>query len=102
MSFETLHTMNQREKPNQITVYKHALLLHKIYNDDSNIDWNDLFFTQHFNQRNLTITFFNTSNYKVGNNLLTKRFTSLNGKIELSWLNDSFNSYKIKCKTKFL
>ena len=102
MSFETLHIMNQRANPNQITVYKHALLLHKIYNDDSNINWNDLFFTQHFNQRNQTIKFFNTSNFKVGNNLLTNRFTSLNGKIELSWLNDSFNSYKIKCKTKFL
>ena len=102
MSFETLHIMNQRANPKQITIYKHALLLHKIYNDDSNITWSDLFFTQQFNQRNQTIQFFNTSNYKVGNNLLTNRFILLNGKIELSWLNDSFNSYKIKCKTKFL
>ena len=102
MSYETLHTMNQRANPKQITFYKHALLLHKIYNDDSNITWSDLFFSQHFNQRNQTIKFFNTANYKVGNNLLTNRFVLLNGKIELSWLNDSFNSYKIKCKTKFL
>ena len=82
---------------------QHALLLHKVYDDDSSdINWIDLFFTQHFNQRNQTVRFFNTAKYKVGNNLLSNRFTILNGKIELSWLNDSFNSYKIKCKKKFL
>ena len=102
VSFETIHIMNQRATPSQIAVYKHALLLHKIYNDkSSNINWIDLFFTQHFNQRNQIVKFFNTAAYKVGNNLLTNRFTILNGKIELPWLNDSFSSYEIKCESKF-
>ena len=30
------------------------------------------------------------------------RFFYLNGKIELDWLNLSYNSYKIKCKNLFL
>ena len=76
---------------------------YKIYNDESmNKNWVDLFFSQQFNQRNQTIKFYNISTYKVRKNLLTNRFTILNGKIDLSWLNESFNTYKIKCKTKFL
>ena len=101
--FKTLHYINQRATPHQIKTYKHTLLLHKLYNDDiMSRDWVDLFFSQHFNQRDQKIRFFNTSNYKVGNNILANRFTTLNGKIELSWLNDTFTSYKIKCKSKFL
>ena len=103
ISFDTLHYVNKRATPDMIKVYKHALLLHKVYNNENNnINWIDLFFTQNFNNRDRYIKFFNSSSYKVGNNLLTNRFTVLNGKIELDWLNDSFESFKIKCKKLFL
>ena len=102
-SFDTLHYANQRATPKQITLYKHALLLHKTYNDtNSNNDWLSLFFNQQFNQREPRVKFFNNSNYKVGNNLLANRFTCLNGKIELNWLNLSYETFKIKCKKEFL
>ena len=103
MSFESIHNANQRANPTQIITYKHALLLNKIYDDETtNMNWVDLFFSQHFNQRNQRIKLFNTSTYKLGNNLFTNRFTIVNGKIDPAWLNYSFDTYKIKYKTKFL
>ena len=84
MSFNTLHYLNKRATPDMIQTYKHALLLHKVYNNENdNINWIDLFFTQNFNNLDRYIKFFNTSTYKVGSNLLPNRFTTLNGKIEL-------------------
>ena len=103
ISFNNLHYINQRATPDQITFYKHALLHHQLYNPENACnDWVELFFRQHFNERDQVIIFFNTSNYKIGSNLLTNRFTVLNGKIKLSWLNDPYDTYKIKCKNEFL
>ena len=103
MSYDSLHYLNQRATPDQMVLYKHALLLHKTYNCNKySNDWVHLHFNQQFNNRNTKVKFTNTSNYKIGNNLLSNRFTILNGKLELSMLNDSFESFKIKCKAKFL
>ena len=97
-----MHYENQRATPAQFTTYLHALLLHNVYNDETmSKNWQDLFFNQHFNQRDLTIKFFKNSTYKIGNNLQSNRFTVLNGKIELSWLNESYNCFKLKCKSNF-
>ena len=38
---------------------------------------------------------------KVGMNLISNRFYYLNGKIEMDWLNLSYNTYKVKCKNYF-
>ena len=65
-------------------------------------DWISLNFQQNFNGRNDKIQFFNVSNYKVGRNLLVNRFRTLNNKIDFKWFNDSFNTFKIKCKELFL
>ena len=103
MSYNSLHNLNQRATPTQFTIYTHALLLHKTYNDETmSNDWLNLFFNQQFNQRELNVKFHNTSSYRIGNNIISNRFTILNGKIKLSWLNDSYESYKIKCKETFL
>ena len=46
-SFLTLHKQLKRSTPNQIMLYKHALLLHKTYIDKSNSpEWPDLFLNQ--------------------------------------------------------
>ena len=93
MSFDTLHTINKRATPKQFTTYSHAILLHKWYNDETlNNNWLDLFFNQQFNGRS----------YKIGNNILSNRFTILNGKIKFDWLNLPFDSYELKCKNIFL
>ena len=46
VSSKTLQYVNQRVTPKQITIYKHVLLLHKIYNDQSmSNDWVKFLFT---------------------------------------------------------
>ena len=103
MSFESLHYLNKRATPTQMTLYKHALLLHKTYNDESmSHDWTDIFFNQQFNNRATHAKFHSTANFKVGNNILSNRFVILNGKIPLEWLNGSILSFKINCKRLFL
>ena len=45
MSFDTLHAINKCATLKQFTIYGHALLLHKWYNDETlNNNWLDLFF----------------------------------------------------------
>ena len=103
LSYERLHYENQRATPEQMTLYKHAILLHKVYNNESmSIEWTDLFFNQQFNARNPNVKFHNTSRFKVGNNTLSNRFIVLNGKIPFNWLNEGELSFKIKCKNSFL
>ena len=102
-SYESIHRLAKRGTPNQMCTYKHALQLFKLYNSTvMSEDWMSLNFQQNFNRRNNKIQIFNVSNYKVGENLLTNRLKSLNNKIEFNWLNESFNSYKVKCKKLFL
>ena len=103
MSFNSLHYLNKRATPSQITIYKHALLLHKTYNSTSNNnDWVLLFFNQNFNSRQSKVNFYSRSKYKVGNNILANRFTILNNLIELNQLNLPFETYKVYCKKLFL
>ena len=83
--------------------YKHALQLYKLYNSDNMTDdWISLNIQQNFYGRNDKIQIYKQSNYKVGNNLMVNRLTNLNNKIPYSWLNDSFNTFKVKCKQLLL
>ena len=103
ISYHTLHYLNKRATPQQITTYKHALLLHKAYNDDEmGLNWTNLFFNQQFSSRELHVHFTNNAKYKIGKNICTNRFEILNGKIPLDWLNETFDSFKIKCKVLLL
>ena len=66
MSYETLHTINNRANPSQFSTYRHAIFLHKTYNDTTlNNNWLDLFFNQHFNGRCNTVNFANTNDTKL-------------------------------------
>ena len=103
ISYESLHKITKRATPTQILTYKHALLLHKTYNDDSiSPEWVDLFTNQSFNNRSLNVHFVDNSNYRIGKNILSNRFTILNNHITLESLNKSYESYKILCKTMIL
>ena len=103
MSYETLHSLNNRATPNQFCTYRHALLLHKVYNNQNpNNDTIDLYFNQQFNNCCRTVKFVDTRSYKIGKNILSNQLVILNGKINLEWLNLPFESYKIKCKNLLL
>ena len=40
--------------------------------------------------------------YDLGKNILLNRLAHLNGKIEKSWLEQSLDTFKVKCKQLFL
>ena len=102
-SFKKLHTIANRATPEQICQYKHALLLHKIYNDiDQGADWLALNFNQNFNERNQKFITIDSSKFKIGKNIASNRLRSINNKIELKDLNDKMPSFKIKMKKLFL
>ena len=83
--------------------YKHALQLYKLYNSENMADdWISLNIQQNFNGRNDKIQVFKQLNYKVGNNLMVNRLINLNNKIPYSWLNESLNTFKVKCKQLLL
>ena len=84
--------------------YKQAFLLYKTYNNEEmSHNWTNLFFNQQFNARTHFAYFINNSKYKIGiNTIISNRFLILNGKIPLNWLNEAFDSFKIKCKVLFL
>ena len=103
ISFESLHSILNRANPHQVMTYNHALLLHKVYNDEKmSPEWQSLFFNQSFNNRTLTANFIDRSNYKIGKNLMENRLNLLNGKITYEMLNMEYPSYKIKCKELFI
>ena len=103
MSYERLHLINKRATPTQIMNYKTSLILHKTYNDlTMSNEFLDLFFNQNFNARAELVNFVDKSNYRVGKNIVTNRFTILNNKIPFTWLNLDLNPFKIKMKTMFL
>ena len=83
--------------------YKLALMLFKLYRDKiPSREWLALNDEQTFTSRQTKFHVNSTSNYKVGYNTPTRQLALINNKIELVWLNLSFDSYKIKCKNLFL
>ena len=102
-SFERLHSIANRATPEKICQYKHALLLHKIYNDiDQGADWLALNFNQNFNNRNPTFLTTDTSKFKIGKNIASNRLKLINNKIKLKDLNDKMSAFKVKMKLIFL
>ena len=57
---------------------------------------------QNFNGRNENFHINDTSNVKVGKNILCNRLTCLNGELKLDWLNLNLTAFKLKAKSIFL
>ena len=102
ISFEEIHKQCKQSTPKHLAQYKNALQLFKLFNTNLHSrDWVDL--------TNQIITgtrqeFFNcvrVNNYKIGLGSMVNKFHSLNGKIKLTTLNDSYPTFKYKCKNIF-
>ena len=94
-----IHKNVNRATPEKVLIFKHAVILHKLFNTKtSSLEWADLHFKQTFGQRQTFFNLIKSSNYKVGNNILTNRQSILNNKIKLKDLNLSLNSFKTKYK----
>ena len=98
-SFINIHTNLNRATPEKFLLFKHAILLHKLFNTRTpSIEWVDLTFKQTYSQRQTKFYLIKSNNYKIGNNILTNRMAILNNKINLEDLNLSLNGFKVKYK----
>ena len=103
LSFLHIHEMNKRAMPQLFMLYKHSLLLHRIYNSQAtNAEWIDLIFFQCFLSRSNLVGIVKGNQLRVGLNIAVNRLTLINHKLQLEWLNLSYTQFKIKCKEKFL
>ena len=102
-SYIDMHKITNRATPSQMLLYKHAILLFKLYNTlNSTSDWVKLNFQQTLTSRQVNFKISQTNKYKIGLNLIGNRLTVLNNKIPLKWLFLSIKSFKLKCKERFL
>ena len=102
-SYINLHKINKQATPNQMLTYKHAILFFKLYNSiETTVDWLNLNFQQILTGRQLNFIISPKNNYKIGSNSMCNRLALLNDKIPLAWLALTFESFKIKCKERFL
>ena len=98
-SFINVHKNVNRASPNKLLLFKHAVLLHKLFNNQTpTLEWADLHLKQTFTSRQLQFRAVKKSDYKIGNNILANRLSVLNNKILLDDLNLSLNTYKCKYK----
>ena len=102
-SFMDIHKSCKRATPSQIIAYKHAILLHKLYNANfPQADWMDLNFHQILTSRQTKFKISKGNKFLVGNNILATRLSILNNKVDLNDLNLSLDSFKVKYKKIFL
>ena len=103
ISYKELHEMAGRATPNQLMDYKMALQAYKTINHEiTTADWVSINYNNTITSRQTKFSINKMNRYKVGMNVFSNRLWYINGKIDLEWLNLSFNSFKIKCKKKFL
>ena len=86
--------INNRATANKMMIYKHALLLFKIWNETIYMmEWLALNFPQNHNKLNDQVKIFLTSKLRVGRNLPVDRLKMINCLIKFDWLNLSVNAY---------
>ena len=103
MTHTEIHAQAKRALPENMCMYKHALMLYKLLrNDLCDDELMYLNFQIADNDRSATMSFFKRQKYDVGKNILLNRLHILNNKIEKNWINLKLDSYKIKCKELFL
>ena len=95
--------MYNRAKPSDFLLYRQSLLLFSVFNEKGpEIEWIGLNEQQLFSQRDQNFRIARTNRLKIGNNIPVNRFSVLNGRIQLNWLNLSREAFKLKIKSVFL
>lgn len=103
ISYLNLHKIHKRATPNEYCIYRHSLTLYKLVNNHiPKLDWISLNFQILTNSRQTLFEIQNNARFKVGNNIVPNRLVCLNKKIELTMLNLTIETYKVKCKSLFL
>ena len=103
VSYIDLHKLNNRALPSKFCLYRHCLLLHKVFNDFiPKRDWIDLNFQMINTSRQTSFEIQNHSVYKVGKNILSNRLVCINKKVPLNILNLDIGPFKVICKKMLL
>ena len=103
LSYLNLHKLTNRATPEMFSTYKLALTLYKLYNSNTHcLEWIHLNIEHVSTSRQTSFIVKRNNTNVTGSNALTARLFDLNGQIPLTWLNNSFQQFKIKCKSKFL
>jgi hypothetical protein len=96
ISFVTLHRIHDRATPDQMLKYKHALMLHSLYNNNKpSMEWLMQNFQQILTSRQTNFEFLKTNQYRVGLNILINSLSTINRLIPLERVNLSKFSFKI-------
>ena len=102
-SYESIHKIAKRATPSQMSTYKHALQLYKLFNSTNmSDDWITLNYQQNFSNRQKYVQINDVSATKIGKNILSNRLGILYNQIDYDWLNLSLNYFKINCKKLYL
>ena len=104
ISFNRLHEIYKRATPDNYSLYKHALCTFKLMNccPPFSTEWVAFNFNQILTSRQTMFKSNKANKKRIGLNALANRVSVVNGKIPLSWFNLTIDTYKIKCKMKFL
>ena len=103
ISYERIHSINKRAPPNDMMKYNLGIQLYKLYNSkEHSLEWIHLNHNQILTSRQTHFEILKSNSLKVGLNALANRFAYINGKIELGWLNLSYETFKVKCKNLFI
>jgi hypothetical protein len=98
-----IHKATNRSTPDELTMYRHAILMYKLFN---NLEPMNEHLHANFqlvdNPRSNKIVFHRLQSLDCGKNILLNRFVELNDMIEKDWLKLLIDSFKIKCKALFL
>ena len=101
-SFVNIHIEYKRTLPEQMIVYKHSILLHKLYSTQlPENEWIALNFQQLLTSRQTKFSIIKSNNRKIGNNILANPLHILNKKVLLSDQSESVSSFKVKQKKLF-
>ena len=103
LSHTEIHNQAKRAMPDNMCMYKHALMLYKLLRSDlCDDELMYLNFQIADGRRSTKFKFIKNQNYDVGKNILLNRMHILNDRIEKSLIDLTLTSYKVKCKELFL
>ena len=103
ITVKRIHVVNKRATPTDLMNYNLGIQLFKLYNSKEHLlKWLHLNHNQILTSRQIHFMIMRSNKLKVGLNALANRLNNINGKIKLTWLNLSYESFKIKCKQIFI
>ena len=107
ISFENIHLLNKRVTPTAMMKYNLGIQLYKLFNSrEHSLEWLHLNMNQILTSRQTCFEILKSNSIRVGLNALvcwmSKVGTKVNGKIKLTCLNLSYNTFKIKFKKLFI